>query len=275
MAAVNLRFAPLAGCLLACTPIGPSSTPAQPASDPPAAVTPVASDARTEPAPEPEPEPAPEPTPEPVSDFGVLHEDLNAHYEEETDVEQWRDRFEHGPREVRFKQPLILKEVGLAKGDRVADIGAGTGLYTFPFAKAVGKSGRVFAVDVQDYFLEYLQAQAKERGLTQVRTVKATQTSVSLEDGSIDVAFLCDAYHHIEHPEPYLKSLHAALRPGGRLVVVDYAKVEGATAFIQHHLRDSPDTFRAEIEAAGFRFVRSADFLDDNFLFVFERPKAR
>ena len=270
---VNLRFAPLAMCLLACTPVGPSSTAAPATVDAPAQTRP-----ETEAEPPAEPAPAAEPTPgaapEPDAGHGVLHEDLNARYEEETDVDQWRDRFESGSREVRAKQKQILAEVGLAKGERIADIGAGTGLYTFPFAKAVGKSGVVYAVDVQNYFLEYLEAQAKQRHLPQIQTIKASQTAVSLPDASIDVAFLCDAYHHIEHPAPYLESVRAALRPGGRLVVVDYAKVDGAKAFIQHHLRDTPETFRAEIEAAGFRFVRSADFLDENFLFVFERPQA-
>lgn len=265
MRAVKPCPALLAVSLSACTPTGAPEPPPEPA----AAATPapdVSTPRQDEPA-------IPEPTAEPDTGHGVLHEDLNARYAEETDVAAWRKRFERGSREVRAKRDDILQEVGLAKGDAIADIGAGTGLYTFAFAEAVGASGRVFAVDVQDYFLEYLDAQADERGLPQVQTVHASQTDVTLDPGSIDVAFLCDAYHHIEHPAPYLKTVRRALRPGGRLVVVDYAKVAGAKPFIIEHVRDTPEAFRAEIEAAGFRFVRSADFLEDNFLFVFERPK--
>jgi predicted methyltransferase len=206
-----------------------------------------------------------------ASGHGVLHEDLNARYRDETDVSAWQARFERPQREVADERERIVAEIGLRPGERIADIGAGTGLYTFAFADAVGRDGRVYAVDVQTYFLTHLETRAKARELPQVQTVQASQRSVELPPGSIDVAFMCDAYHHIEHPAPYLATMREALRPGGRFVIVDYAKVDGAKPFIQEHLRASPDEFRAEIEAAGFRFVRAADFLDENFLFVFEK----
>jgi SAM-dependent methyltransferase len=269
-AAVRPTLSIVAALLLACTPLpGPeTAAPAVP-------VEPRGGDDQDATA-EAEAEPAPTPTAEDdggdAHDHGVLTADLNGRYAQETDVAQWRDRFERPSREVHDKRAQIVAAIGLRRGEHVADIGAGTGLYTFEFAKAVGKSGGVVAVDVQDYFLEYLGEQAKSRGLRNVTTVKASQRSVGLPPDSVDVAFLCDAYHHIEHPAPYLASVLAALKPGGRLVIVDYAKVDGAKPFIAEHVRDTPTAFRREIEAAGFRFVRAEEFLHENFMFVFERP---
>jgi len=205
-----------------------------------------------------------------VGDVDV-HE-LNRHYREVRDVAAWRARFESDRREVAKRRPEVLAELDLAPGMVVADVGAGTGLYTFPMARSVGRTGKVFAVDVEDYFLEDLRAHAKASDLVQVEVVHATHSSVELPTASTDLAFLCEVYHHIEQPIPYLQSLFAAIRPGGRLVIVDYARVEGAKEFIFSHVRASPEVFRAEIEAAGFRFDRAPDVLEENFVFVFTRP---
>jgi SAM-dependent methyltransferase len=245
-------------------------------------IAPVTCDRAGTPLPPPEPpattaDEATSRTPEAVvdtTDAGeapIVGPELNAPYAKETSVEGWVERFEREGREVHDHRDRIVAALRLTPGMRVADLGAGTGLFTFPMAKAVGPNGHVFAVDVQPYFLEHLRARTRDEGLTNVTTVVADQRSPNLEPNSIDLAFFCDVYHHVEYPQTYLASLRRALREGGRLVVVDYVRDENESpAWLLEHIRASPEVFRAEIEQAGFRFVRRETFLEDNFFFEFE-----
>ncbi len=104
--------------------------------------------------------------------------------------------------------------------------------------------------------------------------VQATPASVGLPKNSIDVAFFCDAYHHIDAPAPYLASLFAAVVPGGKLVIIDYDldRLPKDKGFLRSHIRADSGQFRAEIEQAGFKFVKAHELLEENFFFVFERP---
>ena len=201
--------------------------------------------------------------------------EINRAYADRTDVKAWARNFEKEGREARDHKAEIVTAMALEPGMDVADVGAGTGLFTFDFADVVGPSGTVIAVDVQDYFLEHIAAKATKRGAKNVEVVKATQKSVNLPRASVDVAFLCDAYHHVEYPRTYLRSLYEAVRPGGRLVIVDYEAIPGKSkAWILEHVRATPQEFRAEIEAAGFAFTRSHDILEENFFFEFTRKPA-
>jgi ubiquinone/menaquinone biosynthesis C-methylase UbiE len=111
----------------------------------------------------------------------------------------------------------------------------------------------VYAVDIAPEFLAHIAAEAKKRGHSQVRTVRGTQTSANLSDATIDLAFLCDVYHHLEKPDKTLESIHRALKPDGRLVVVDFDKVPGKSQeFVLKHVRAGKSVFAAEIQAAGF-----------------------
>jgi predicted methyltransferase len=201
--------------------------------------------------------------------------EINARYRERTNTKAWARQFEKEGREVHDHKAAIVAALALQPGMNVADVGAGTGLFTFDFAAAVGPEGTVYAVDVQEYFLDHIEAEAGKRGAENVELVQATQKSAKLPASSVDLAFLCDAYHHIEYPKTYLRSLHAALRPGGRLVVIDYAAIPGQSkAWILDHVRATPAEFRAEIESAGFAFARQHAILDENFFFEFTTTDA-
>ncbi len=134
------------------------------------------------------------------------------------DVQQFVKRFESEARDVYVKRQDITRAVGLRPGDAAADIGAGTGLFTLLFAEQVGPKGTVYAVDIGPAFLNYICRADHE---TRVRGSHLNGAEHSgLHDvafHSINVAFLCDTYHHFEHPEKMLASIHRALRPGGRL----------------------------------------------------------
>ncbi len=213
---------------------------------------------------------APE-TPQPVAS------DINERFlDPDLDVESWTERFETESREIYVARAAIVDALGLRPGMTAADIGAGTGLFLAPFAHAVGAEGRVYAVEISPRFLEHLRARAAREGLEQVQVVTGSEISPELPPGSVDVAFVCDTYHHFTHPQAMLAGLRHALRPGGALVVIDFERVPGQTRdWILEHVRAGKDTFRSEIEAAGFVLEDEVeiDVLEENYMLIFRRPK--
>jgi len=189
-------------------------------------------------------------------------------------VQDFVKRFETDDREVFVKRHEITRALGLKRGMSVADLGAGTGLFTRLFAEQVGPEGKVYAVDISKDFLDHIAAQAKAKGQSQVVTVRGTQDSTNLPAGSVDLVFLCDVYHHLEDHEKVLGSIHQALRPGGSLVVVEFDRVEGKSSdFVLKHIRAGQAEFRKEIESAGFETTSSppGPKLKDNFFARFTR----
>ncbi|MEM7412096.1 MAG: methyltransferase [Myxococcota bacterium] len=194
--------------------------------------------------------------------------------DEEMSVDRFVERFEGESRDVYAQRFAIVRALDLAPGDVVADIGAGTGFFSKLFSKAVGPSGRVFAVEISPRFLDHLRAEQTSLETNNWTVVEGTARSVALDPASTDVAFLCDVYHHFEHPEATLASLREAIRPGGSLVLVDFHRIPGvSTEFILNHVRADRAVFQAEIEAAGFRFEEALviDGLDDNYVLRFRR----
>jgi ubiquinone/menaquinone biosynthesis C-methylase UbiE len=193
---------------------------------------------------------------------------------EDLDVGEWLARFEGEPREIFSERKGIVASLGLAPGMRIADVGAGTGLFLAPFAEAVGAAGRVYAVEISPRFLEHLQERARAEDLA-IRIVQGTERSVELPQASVDLAFVCDVYHHFEYPSSSLASLRRAIRPGGTLVVIDFHRIPGKSSdFILKHVRAGQDVFTAEIEQAGFELVEelAIDGLSENYALRFRRP---
>lgn len=187
-------------------------------------------------------------------------------------VEQWVERFEREGREVYVNRQRIVDTLGLKPGMVVADIGAGTGLFTSLLAAKVGSAGRVYAVDIVPAFLEHIARRMADAGVRNVRTVLCTERSVGLPPHSIDLAYLCDVYHHFEYPQSSLSSLHHALKPGGEIVLVEFKRIPGVSSeWILNHVRAGQEAFEAEIEAAGFRKVAEHDFLKENYVVRFRK----
>lgn len=198
--------------------------------------------------------------------------DINERYDEQTNPGEWEGRFEREGREVHDHRAEIIAALALRPGMEIADVGAGTGLFTLELAEAVGTHGRVFAVDVQAYFLDHIRQKADKAKLDNVDVVRATQDHVGLDPRSVDLILMVDAYHHVEQPAAYLASIHSALRDGGRLVIVDYDRTKAITQWKRDHIRATPAEFTAEIESSGFARVRTHDgILRENFFFEFER----
>jgi FkbM family methyltransferase len=158
----------------------------------------------------------------------------------------------------------------------VADIGAGTGLLTGLFAKRVGPEGKVYAVDIVPEFLEHIRTRVAEENITNVETLLCTEDSVELPADSIDVALICDTYHHFEFPHSTMTSLYQAMKPGGIVTIVDFERIPDVSrAWILQHVRAGKETFIKEIEAAGFELIqdgRSHSFLKENYVIRFRRP---
>lgn len=193
---------------------------------------------------------------------------------EDLDVREWLARFEVESREVFAHRADVVTAVGIKPGNTIADIGAGTGIYSREFASAVGKDGEVFAVDIAKGFLTHIRERAAKEGIRNISTILCSEDSVKLPADSIDAAFICDTYHHFEYPESTLASLHKALRKGGTLVVIDFERIPGKSRkFILGHVRAGKDVVRSEIEAAGFDFVEEADIsgLEENYFLRFQR----
>ncbi len=200
---------------------------------------------------------------------------INAQFQK-GNVQDFIKRFETNDREVFVKRREIADVLDLKPGMAVADIGAGTGLFTRFFAEAVGRGGKVYAVDVSKDFLDHIAGGAKLRGQPQVETIQGTQESTNLPAGSVDVAFLCDVYHHLENHEKILASIHQALRPRGLLILVEFDRVEGkSTTFVLNHIRGSQSEFRREIAGAGFQplSISQAPRLKENFIAKFQKTE--
>ena len=211
--------------------------------------------------------------PAPTAPEASVKPGVNTEYlKPEVSVTQWTERFEREGREIFDQRERIADTAGLRPGLHVADIGAGSGLFTLLFAARVGPQGRVVAVDIVPGFLDQIRQRAAAAGLGNVRTVLATERSAELAPKSIDLAFLCDTYHHFEYPQSTLASIHRALKPGGELVLVDFKRVPGVSSeWTLNHVRAGEEVFTAEIEAAGFTKTGAAGFLKDNYLVRFRK----
>jgi len=195
---------------------------------------------------------------------------INKPYVVDPDVVRWNRSFENERREVYMKRDAIVAAAGVKPGMTVADIGAGTGLFTMLFADAVKPNGKVVAVDISPAFVEYIQSTAKKRRVKNVSAVVANGTDVGLPDASVDLAYLSDVYHHFEHPAETLASIRKALKPGGRMVVIDYERIPGRTPQARiEHVRVDKQQAISEIEAAGFKLLEEKKLMRENYYLVF------
>lgn len=169
------------------------------------------------------------------------------------DVESYLERFESDKRDIYAQRDQIVKALALKPGQAVADIGAGTGLFSRLMAKEVGATGQVYAVEISPAFLKFIADRAKNDGQADIiKAVEGTQTSPRLKPESVDLIFTCATYHHFEKPEVLLKEFHKALKPGGRLVVIDFEMKPDSTEFVKGHARAPLSVYLKEMQSAGF-----------------------
>ncbi len=178
------------------------------------------------------------------------------------------------PERVREEEPeKMLDALKIEPGATVADVGAGVGYTSLKLAQRVGPKGKVFATDVQPEMLRMLRTRARKAGVKNVEPVLCTQTETGLPEGAIDLALMVDVYHECADPEATLKGLRKALKPGGRLVLVEFRGEDPNVPIKEEHKMTAAQV-RKELEPQGFAFVERHDFLPWQHVLVFERPKA-
>jgi precorrin-6B methylase 2/mono/diheme cytochrome c family protein len=162
----------------------------------------------------------------------------------------------------------LIEALEIPEGATVADIGAGTGYFTWRLARQVGPAGTVLAVDLQQAMLDRTADTVKQHGLANVRFVRSTEKDPKLPARSIDIVFIAHSYHEFGDPESMMEGVRRSLKPGGRLVIVEYAKEKKlAPASTLHKM--SFDEIRSEIEPMGFELDRMLDFLPTQHGLIF------
>jgi SAM-dependent methyltransferase len=213
----------------------------------------------------------------PAVPTGSVHRDpvvsplLNRHYQD-GDPREWTQVFERPGREVFDQRFKIIHAVRPHPGMRIADIGAGTGLFSVLFARAVGPDGVVYAVDTSPSFVAGLRELAARYRVDNIVPAVSTQEDTRLPTAGIELAFVCDTYHHFEYPRAMLDSIHQALVPGGALIIIDYRRRPGLSSpWVMQHVRADRDRVVEEVRQAGFRLVEEPDFLTENYFLRFEK----
>ena len=179
----------------------------------------------------------------------------------------WLEREE---REREERGELLMHEMALRPGMTVADIGAGSGYYTRRMARQVGSSGAVYAVDVQPEMLQMLAQLAKKEGLSNIRPVLGTAHDVKLPAGSLDLAIMVDVYHELEFPFELIQTLVAALKPGGRLVFVEYRAEDTSVPILPVH-KMTEAQIRREAAQHALVYERTASTLPWQHVVIFRK----
>ncbi|MEJ2603073.1 MAG: class I SAM-dependent methyltransferase [Gammaproteobacteria bacterium] len=177
---------------------------------------------------------------------------------------------ERTSREREERTDLLVERLPLDEDDVVADIGAGTGYFSFRIARRVPR-GEVLAVDIQPEMLAIIEERKQDTGVANVRGVRGAVTDPGLAPRSVDLALIVDAYHEFSHPREMARALFGALRPGGILVLIEY-RAEDPSVPIKRLHKMSEAQARLELTAAGFEFVRNERFLPLQHFLVFRRP---
>jgi precorrin-6B methylase 2 len=177
---------------------------------------------------------------------------------------------ERSTRDVEEKPTVVIQSLNLKPTDIVADIGAGTGYFSFRMARLVPK-GRVLAVDIQPEMIDILSFLKKDKKIRNVEPVLGTETSPNLPANTVDVALMVDAYHEFNHPREMMTDIVTALKPGGRIVLVEY---RGENPFIPikglHKMTQKQ--VKKEMVAVGLKWLKTQDNLPQQHILIFTKP---
>jgi ubiquinone/menaquinone biosynthesis C-methylase UbiE len=180
---------------------------------------------------------------------------------------EWLDRAERDSEEDPDHAIDVLK---IAKGSTVADIGAGSGYMTAKLAKKVGPEGRVFANDIQPGMIELLDKRMTKSKITNVSPVLGTQDDPRLPLDAIDLVLMVDVYHELSQPQLMLRHIKASLRPGGRLVLLEYRKEDPNVPIKPEHKMSVAEA-KLEVEAEGFKLTRTNEDLPRQHILIFSK----
>lgn len=177
---------------------------------------------------------------------------------------------ERRDREGEEKPSLVIDQLGLEADDVVADIGAGSGYFSFLIAPKV-PNGKVVSVDIQEEMLDFIESKKKLKNISNIETHLGTISDTKLPEDTVDLAILVDAYHEFSHPREMAQSLVKGLKPGGRIVFLEYRGEDPSVSIKPLHKMTVKQVTR-EMEAVGLEFVEVRDFLPIQHFLVFRKP---
>jgi len=185
-------------------------------------------------------------------------------------AEEWAITLESGRRLASLEIQEVVDRMNLESGEVVADIGAGTGVFSVPMARAVGSGGRVISVEVDPGFLPMILAKAALEEVSNISAVLGGFLDPRLPRDDVDVAFFHDVLHHVDDREAYLREVAKYMGPGSRMIVVDYnMNVEGIPHSNQPEMLISPQLVAGWMSDIGFEVSREIEMFDDKFFIVY------
>lgn len=187
----------------------------------------------------------------------------------ERTAEEWIRSLENPARDEWQQPERVVESLRLKPGQSVADIGAGSGYFSVRIAREVGPTGKVFAVDIDKGLIDHLSKRGREEKLPQLVPVLSEPGDPRLAAESVDLVFICNVIHHIENRGDYYAKLKRALKPGGRLAIVDFYKREMPVGPRLEEKIAEHDVI-AELRAAGFELKEQFDYLNYQYFLVFE-----
>ena len=182
---------------------------------------------------------------------------------------EWLDRSQ---RETEEHPTEVLSALALHRGDVVADLGAGSGYFTFRMAPQVGDTGKVLAVDVQNEMLRTLQQRAATLKLRNVQVVRATETDPHLPPNAVDLVLMVDVYHELAYPREVMEKVRASLKPNGRVAFVEYRKEDPQVPIKELHKMSVPQ-LENEMKAVGLVRVRTVETLPLQHIVIFQTKR--
>ena len=198
---------------------------------------------------------------------------INRHFVD-PDWQRWVNTFERSGREVYDRRHAIVAACNVRPGMDIADIGAGTGLFTRLFAPGVEPGGTVYAIDISRPFIDNILRTSREQGLTNVKGIVNTPNAVGLPADSIDLAFITDTYHHFEYQRQTMASIHQALREDGRVIIIDFRRIPRfSSPWVMQHVRTNQAQVIKELEVYGFRLVANNPLLRTNYFLEFVKAE--
>lgn len=181
----------------------------------------------------------------------------------------WLDRAE---RETEEQPQLTIDALEIKPGQTIADLGAGSGYYSFRIAPLVGPTGKVLAIDIEPTMLRVIDERARREHVTNIQTVRSSAQDPNLPANSVDLLFMVDVYHELAYPYETLQKVHAALKPGGRVALIEF-RAEDPAVMIKAVHKMSERQIIKELTAVGFRHLKTVRTLPIQHLVIFEKQR--